>query len=197
LQQLRSSLLDLNSQLETQRAEAAKLRGSQEQLARELADLQRRQKDLAQGLDDRLRKLEPQAVTFDGKEFLAGPEEKRDHDEAMATLRAGDFAKAAGQFAAFLKRYPASGYAASVSFWYGNALYGKKDYKEAIAVLRAFAAETPTHPRAPEAMLAVANCQLEMKDAKGARKTLDDLVKAYPASEAAVAAKERLGSIKG
>ena len=36
-----------------------------------------------------------------------------------------------------------------------------------------------------------------MKDAKGARKTLDDLIKAYPTSEAAAAGKERLGTLKG
>ena len=39
--------------------------------------------------------------------------------------------------------------------------------------------------------------RIEMKDAKGARRTLDEVMKAYPKSEAAVAAKERLGSIKG
>ena len=48
----------------------------------------------------------------------------------------------------------------------------------------------------PEAVLSVANCQLELKDSKGARKTLTDLVKAYPQSEAAVAAKERLATLK-
>jgi TolA-binding protein len=54
----------------------------------------------------------------------------------------------------------------------------------------------PEHPRAPEALLAMANSQAEMKDTKSARKTLDDLVKAYPKSEAAQAGKERLASLK-
>jgi TolA-binding protein len=42
----------------------------------------------------------------------------------------------------------------------------------------------------------MANSQAEMKDTKSARKTLDDLVKAYPKSEAAQAGKERLASLK-
>ena len=50
--------------------------------------------------------------------------------------------------------------------------------------------------RSPEAMLAIANCQAELKDAKGARKTIDDLVKTYPKSEAAQAGRERLASLK-
>jgi TolA-binding protein len=45
-------------------------------------------------------------------------------------------------------------------------------------------------------VLSVANCQLELKDSIGARKTLADLLKAYPKSEAAVAAKERLATLK-
>jgi TolA-binding protein len=55
----------------------------------------------------------------------------------------------------------------------------------------------PGHPRAPEALLALANCQIEMKDVRSARKTIDDLLKAYPASEAAAAGKERLAGLKG
>ncbi|HVE53150.1 MAG TPA: tol-pal system protein YbgF, partial [Ramlibacter sp.] len=41
-----------------------------------------------------------------------------------------------------------------------------------------------------------ANCQIELKDAASARRTLDDLVKAYPQSEAAVAARERLARLR-
>jgi TolA-binding protein len=37
---------------------------------------------------------------------------------------------------------------------------------------------------------------MELKDAKGAKRTLDDLLKTYPKSEAAQAGKERLASLK-
>jgi TolA-binding protein len=50
--------------------------------------------------------------------------------------------------------------------------------------------------RAPEAVLAIANCQLELKDNKGARKTLEELIANYPASEAAQAAKDRLARLR-
>ena len=195
--QLRRSLLDLNGQLEAQRADAAKLRGGQEQLARDVAELQRSVKDVSKGLDDRLRTLEPQKVTVEGRELIVEPDEKRAHDLAMAALRAGDFDKAAPALAAFLQRYPATGYAESARFWLGNALYGQKNYKEAVAVFRALVTSAPNHPRTPEALLAIANCQIEMKDNRSARKTIDELVKAFPTSEAAVAGKERLGSLKG
>ena len=194
--QLRNSILELNNAIEALRTELAKLRGTDEQLARDISELQRRQKDIAQGVDERMRKMEPLPVTLDGREFTAEPEEKKQFDEAMAMFRNSDFAGASNAFAAFGKRWPASGYTETARFWLGNAQYAKREYKDAITTLRAFVASVPDHPRAPEALLAVANCQLELKDRVAARKTLDDLIKAYPKSEAALAGKERLASIK-
>lgn len=194
---MRRSLLELNNQIELMRGEIAKLRGSNEQLLRDLSDVQRAQKDANQNFDDRLRKLEPQRVTHEGREFSADPAEKRAYDDAIATLRAGEFDKAVGVLNAFLAKYPRSGYAESARFWLGNALYGKRDYKGAINVFRALVTDAPDHPKAPEALLALANCQAEMKDTKSARKTLDELLKAYPQSEAAAAAKDRMASLRG
>ena len=193
---LRRSLLDLNNQLESLRAEQASLRGGNEQLAKDVAELQRRQKDVGQAIDDRLRKLEPIKVSLDGQDFLADPDEKRAYDDAIGMLRSGDFERGSTVLAAFLRRYPASGYAPAARYWQGNALYGKRDYKEAINTFRAFVTGTPEHPRAAEALLAIANSQAEMKEAKTARRTIEELVKNYPGSEAAQAGKERLASLK-
>jgi tol-pal system protein YbgF len=196
LSQIKRSLLELNNAIEALRTELAKMRGNDEQLARDISDLQRRQKDIAVGVDERIRKMEPVKVTLDGREFSADPEEKRQFDDAMALLRNSDFAGAATAFGNFSRRYPAGGFSDAARFWLGNAQYGKRDYKDAVTTLRSFVAAAPDHPRAPEALLAVANCQLELKDSKTARRTLDELTKTYPQSEAALAGKERLAGIK-
>jgi tol-pal system protein YbgF len=196
IQGLRRSLVELNGQLETLRGDVARMRGEQEQLVREVAELQRRQKDAAQATDERLRKLEPMKITLDGQEFMAEPEEKRQFEQALAVMRSGEFDKAVTALGNFSRRYPGSGYADAVRYWTGNALYGKREYKEAAATLRAFVAGAPAHPRAPEALLAVANIQVESKDRAGARRTIDELVKAYPQSEAAAAGKERLAALR-
>ncbi len=196
IQTLRRSLLEMNNQIETQRGEIARLRGSNEQLLRDVAELQKRERDLGQALDDRLRKIEPQKVALDGQEFLADPEEKRQFDDAMAVLRGGEFDKAAQAFASFQKRWPAGGYADAARFWQGNALYGKRDYAQAIAAFRAYLAKAPAGARAPEAMLAIANSQLESKDTKGARKTIEELMRLLPKSEAAAARLERLKTLR-
>ncbi len=194
--QLRRGLIDLQSQIEALRAELARLRGQDEQLGRELSELQRRQKDLAQGLDERVRKMEPVTVTVDGREFTAEPAEARSFEAALATFRKGEFPAAQGAFGDFLRRYPSSGYGASARFWLGNAQYANREYREAITNFRALLASTPDHPRAPEAALSIANCQIELKEAAAARKTLQDLIKTYPQSEAAGAARERLSRLR-
>jgi tol-pal system protein YbgF len=194
--QLKRSLLDLNNQLEQLRGDNAKLRGQNEQLARDVSDIQRIQKDLQSGVDDRIRKIEPQKVSVDGKDFTADPDEKRQYDEAMELLRKSDFAGTAAALGAFHKRYPASGYNESVLFWLGNAQYGSRQYKEAIGSFRSLVSTAPDNPKTPEAMLAIANCQAELKDSKAARSTLGELIKTYPKSEAAQAGRERLASIK-
>ncbi len=190
------SLLELQRQIELLRSEISTLRGSNEELKKSLADVQRSHKDQSQLLIDRISKLEPAKEKVDGVEILVEPAEKRDFESALAAFRKGDFASAQSLFAAFLGRYPDSGYALSALFWLGNAQYATRDYKEAMINFRALISKQPEHLRAPESVLSVANCQLELKDARGARKTLSDLLKAYPRSEAAVAAKERLRSLK-
>jgi len=132
----------------------------------------------------------------DGKEFVADPTEKQEFDAALATLRKGEFAAAQNSFVAFMKRYPQSGYTSSALFWLGNAQYALRNYRDAVANFRTLVTLEPGHMRAPEALLSMANCQVELKDVKSARKTLEDLVKAYPQSEAASVAKERLVRLK-
>ncbi len=193
---LRRGLLDLNNQLEALRGELAKLRGNDEQFGRELADIQKRQREMAQGLDERLRKLEPVKVAIDGKDHLVDQDEKKAYDEAINSIRAGEFDKAVLLLGNFQRRYAGSPYADSTRFWLGNAQYGKRDYKEAITAFRGFVAAAPEHPRAPEALLALANSQAETKDPRGAKKTIEDLIKSYPQSEAAQAGRERLPLIK-
>ena len=195
LQVLRRSLLDLQNQIESLRADLAKSLGANESLLKSLSEWQREQKDKIQAQDDRLRKLEPLKVTLDGREFLVEPAEKREHDQAFDIFRKGEYGQAAIQWADFVRRYPQSGYKPTALFWLGNAQYAVKDYKEAMASFRSLVALAP-HPRVPESLLALANCMIELKDTRGARKVLEDLIKAHPESEAAAAAKDRLSRLK-
>ena len=210
LAQLRKSLFELQNQIDRQKSDISQLRGDNEVLARNLAEMQIRQKDMlqaseqklqaaeqrSQAVEQKLTKLEPVKVILDAREFMADPTEKRDFDAAFALFRTGDFVKSQKALFDFIQRYPSSGYAPSALYWLGNAQYSNRDYKEAIINFRSMILKNGDHMRAPEAMLSIANCQLEMKDPKSAKKTLEDLMKAYPKSEAAFAGAERLRTLK-
>jgi tol-pal system protein YbgF len=194
--QFRRALLDLQTQIEGLKAELAQSMGAQERLARDLTELQLRQKDALSTVDDRLRRFEPVKVTVDGRDLLVDPAEKREFEAAMEAFRKADFVTAQTALSAFVSRYGNSAYVPSALFWLGNAQYANKAYKEGLGNFQKLLAVAPTHPRAPEAMLAISNVQIELKDLKAARKTLDDLIKNYPASETAATARDRLSRLR-
>ena len=212
----RQAALQLQAQIEALKQDIANLRGEREQLLREITLLQRAQKDINVEIEERFQKINdlftkkeapsshkeeaPKSakvnVQVDGFEFLAEPDEKRDFEAAFVLFRKGDFAAAAKEFAQFVKVYSASGYKPSALYWLGSAKFARRDFNEAIAHLKGLVNDFPNHARAPEAMLTIGNAQLEIKQAKEARKTFNELLKLYPTTEAAAAAKDRLAQIK-
>ncbi|MBK7026639.1 MAG: tol-pal system protein YbgF [Polaromonas sp.] len=152
----------------------------------------KRQTALVQTTEQRLSKFEPVKVQLDGREFVVDPNEKRDYDAAFDVFRTGDYSKAQKAIAEFLQRYPSTLYSPSAMFWLGNAQYSTRNYKESTASFRAVIARYD-HLRAADALL-YRNRQVEMKDTKSAKATLNELLKKYPGSEAAATGAERLRS---
>lgn len=194
--QLRSALLDLQGQIERLKSELAQGLGAQERLARDLTEMQIRQKDVLILVDDRLKRFEPVPVTIDGREVLVDPAEKTEHDKAMALFRQSNFVAAQTALAGFIQRFGASAYVPSALFWLGNAQYANKSYRESMANFQKLLSLSPSHPRAPDTLLAISNVQIELKDFDAARGTLENLIKAFPESETAVTARERLARLR-
>lgn len=188
--------LELNNQLETMRAEIAKLRGQLEAQTNELATTQKRQRDLFGDLDGRVKRFEPQTTTVDGRDITVEPQEKRAYDAALQLFKAGDFKAAVMAFDSLRKQFPKSGYIPSAMYWAGNAHYALRDYKASIAAQQEVARQYPDNPRVPDAMLNMAASQLELGDKRAARKTLETIIDRFPESPAAATAKERLPSVK-
>jgi tol-pal system protein YbgF len=192
----KSAVLELSGQNELLRQEIARLRGQIEVLTNELGNAQQRQKDFYVDLDNRLRKLEPQRVTVDGKEANVEQSEQRMYDNALALFKAGDYKNAGAAFFEFMRRYPQSAYAPSAQYWIGNAHYAQRDYRNAITAQQAVLKNYPDSPKAPDALLNIASCYTELKDRTAAKKALETLVAQYPAAPAAQTAKERLATFK-
>ena len=196
LQQISRAQLELINQLEALRRDNAGLRGTLEVLQKDLADLQRRQRDLYADADARLKKLEPQKITIDGKEGEVTQDEMRQYQAALDIFRGSKFADAALAFGTFLRQYPKSIYAPLAQFWHGSAHYAARDFKAAAQVLQDFVRDHPEHARAADALFNVGNSQLELNDKKTARLTFQEVIKRYANTPAAQNARERLAGLK-
>jgi len=196
IDRLEPGQLDLSNQIESLREDIAKLRGEIELLNNSIATQDKRSKDYYTDLDTRLRKLEPQQVTVDGRSGTVDQNEQRTFDNAIAQFKASDFKGAQGALQGFMRDYPNSIYLPSAQYYIGAAYYALRDYKSAIAAQQEVVRAWPDSSRAPDAMFNIASSQADMGDKRAARKTLENLVATYPDSQAAGLAKERLVSMK-
>jgi len=184
--------LELVNQLESLRQENARLRGQLETLSNEVATLQKRNRDLYSDLDARLKKMEPQSVTVDGRNAAVDRAELAAYEGPLTQFRAGDFKGSLPGFQQFVARYPTSAYAPAAQYWIGSAYYAIKDYKSAIAAHRTLVDRYADSPRVPDALLSMAESQVQLGDRKSANATLNRIIKEFPETEAAKIARDRL-----
>jgi tol-pal system protein YbgF len=187
--------IDLNNQIEALKAEIAKLRGQVEVLTYELEAATKRQKDFYLDLDNRLRAVESHAAAAAAQP--AQPEldpaaESRDYEAALNLLKGGKYAEAQVAFEGFIKTWPKSSFLPAAHYWAASAAFQTKAYSRAAELYRQVQAQWPDDPRAPEALLGLANTQQVQGDAKGAKKTLDTVVAQYPGTSSADTARQRL-----
>ncbi len=190
------AVLDVTTEIEKLRSEMATLRGQIEVLGNELSNAQRRQKDFYNDLDQRMRSLEPKMVSVDGKDAEVSPAEQKAYDAAVAQFKSANYNGAAQSLSAFLQRYPESAYLSQAYFWLGSSHFALQDCTNAIPAYQTVATRFPASQKAPDALLNIASCQLDLKDKAAARETLGTLVKKYPSAAAAATGKERLADIK-
>ena len=199
---LRESLKTTQSQLESLRGEVSRIRNREEQQARELAELQKRLNQAS--AEDRssppANQATPAATAGAAAEAPLRAEdaqsEKAAFDAALNKFRSNDYAGAQAGLQGFLQKYPRSSRRIAALYWLGNADYALRNYRNAMRSYRAVVAQAPQHERAPEALLALSACQVELQDTAGARATLEKLIKTYPRSEAAQAAQDRLTRLR-
>lgn len=197
------SLLNLQMQLEMQSSEMRKQRGLFEEFGHAQQEAEKRQKDFYIDLDSRLRQMEAGGGTSRTTDMPAAGDaadgksgENRAFETAYGFYRAESYREAALAFRDFLRQYPQSVHEANVYYWLGNANFLAREYAGSFAAYKNLLDKYPDHPRAPEAMLNMAECQLSLKKKTAARSTLKKLISQFPGSDASDKAKKRLATIK-
>lgn len=202
--QKNEQVFNLMREVDTLKAEIAKLRGDAEVQTHLIETLEKRQKDLYVDLDNRVTELNKVAPTPPATKtgsttvaVAADPTlESSDYETALNAFKARDYNQAIGGFKNFLKNYPDSALAPNAQYWIGYAYFSLKDYKSAIAQQQKLIAAYPTSAKVPDALLNIASAQIEVRDKKAAKKTLEEITARFPGSTAAALAAKRLVSLK-
>lgn len=194
LETLAKNQIDFANQVESLRAELARLTGQVEVLANTVESAHKRQQDFYVDLDARLRKLESAAMAATAP-APASPDpqaEMRDYETALSHFRESRFKEAQAAFEAFIAKYPQSAMLPNAHYWLGSSLYQQKLYESAAKTFGQVAATWPNDPKAPDALLAQANALVGAKNVGGAVKVLETVVEKYPSSPTATTARERI-----
>jgi tol-pal system protein YbgF len=193
------SLVPMQQQIEAARAELRSLRGQIEEANHAIELLRQQQRDLYGDLDRRLLLIENNstpATVADGTapsaDAIREADETSVYGDAFAALKAGRYPDAVRGFQLYLTKYPDGPRADSAYYWLGEAQYVQKDYKAALGSFQGVLDKFADSRKAADAMVKVGFCQYELKAFKNARATLQKVTTAYPGTEAARLAAERL-----
>ncbi len=203
LDELRGTLLDLNTALSRLKEDNARLRGQLEVAGNtqqnavkthtaEQQLLAKKLQTLESDTDARLKKLEPRTVAIDGKEAVVDRTEESNFNAALNQFKTADYKAATRAFEAFVAQYPQSGLLATAQFWLGNSQYAAKDSKAALVTLQNMMQKFPQHTRAADAYLTMGHCYEDMNDKKRSAELYNFVIQSYPNTPQAQIAQEAL-----
>ena len=192
-----SAQLELANQIETLKAELAKLRGQLEVQSYEAESAKKRQTDFYNDLDTRLRKLETAQAEARSSGASALPQidpadETRDYEAALGLFKVAKYREALAAFQNFIKTYAKSAVLPGAHYWAASAHFQLREFARAAEMFAKVYQGWPADAKAADAMLGQANSLEQGGDNRAMRKALEALVEKYPDSSAAQAAKLRL-----
>ena len=122
------------------------------------------------------------------------PEQR--YGRAFDALKAGDYAAAIAGMRDFIAGHPDHPLADNAYYWLGQTHYLNRDYVQAIEAFASVGSKSPDSAKAPDALLKRGLSELELKRGEAARRSFNDLIARYPASEAARLAREQLQRLR-
>lgn len=122
------------------------------------------------------------------------PEQR--YGRAFDALKASDYAAAIAGMRDFIARHPEHPLADNAYYWLGQTHYLNRDYVQAIEAFASVGSKSPDSAKAPDALLKRGLSELELKRVEAARRSFNDVIARYPASEAARLAREQLQRLR-
>ena len=131
----------------------------------------------------------PDAAGYASRTDLADPQAL--YQRALGDLRAGRYALAESDFAAFVKKFPNHKLAGNAQYWLGESYYVRQQYKRAATSFLTGYERYRKNAKAPDSLLKLGMVLVALGDKKNACGAFADLLKQFPNASASV--KRRAG----
>ncbi|MBD8493653.1 tol-pal system protein YbgF [Pseudomonas syringae] len=118
--------------------------------------------------------------------------EKLYYEAAFDLVKAKDFDKASQAFAAFLRKYPNSGYAGNAQYWLGEVNLAKGDLQGAGQAFAKVSQAYPKHAKVPDSLYKLADVERRLGHTDKVKGILQQVVAQYPGTSAAQLAQRDL-----
>ncbi len=205
-------LFGMLNQIEALKAEVARLRGAQEELAYRQESADKRTKDLFFDLDERIKEIanRPPPPPVDAirlqssQSLIVSPLMQKTDTESETTayeiahslIKAGKYREAIVAFQKFVDQYPSGPLAANALYWIGiSQVTGMSNFKAAAESYIRLLEEYPNSPKVPDALLSLARAQIQMEEKELAQATLNRLLTNYASSKAAENGKKLIATL--
>ena len=208
---IRENQANLGADLGTVRDDVRMLRGQMEEMKKESTAMGRGQ-NMTNRLDDlavRVGNIENSVGV--GKKEPGGQRSEAAGEEPSAEVKTdpktayiacykffkdGQYAKAREEFQKFLKQYPKTTYSDNAQFWIGETWYVEEKYEKAIVEYEKVIKGFPTGDKVPYALLKQGMSFQKLGDKASAKIVYQQIVKKYPQTNQAKAARAKLSELK-
>jgi tol-pal system protein YbgF len=178
------------SEVKATSEERARVKAAIEETGKTVRDLQGTVESLSKAAVTPAAQAAPSAAA-------RGASPEQIYGEAMKSVQAEDYARAATEFSQLTGTYPDHPLASNAQYWIGEAYYRQREFTRAVAEFRKVIDAYPKSAQVPEALLKIGMCHRALQDRAQAREAWEQVAKDYPESNAASQARSLLATLKG
>jgi tol-pal system protein YbgF len=121
--------------------------------------------------------------------------EQAAYGQAFDALKRKDYVESARLFKAYTESYPQGQLAPNAWYWLGESYYVTQNYEIAMQSFEALLNQFPDSSKIPDGMLKLGYCQSQLGLKDRAKNTFNEVMRLYPATDAARFAQSQLRSM--
>jgi tol-pal system protein YbgF len=191
LNEVQSNQADIASKMDTLSTDMGSLNFELQETQNRMSLLSQRLDDVESGISQRMNKLFEQ---LSGTALSISPPPSELYNLAYSDFSKGRYDLAIVGFKSYLEKYPQGELAAQAQYYIGESYYSQSQWQNALDAFKAVDANFVQSDMVPAARLKSALSLKQLGKSKESTRVLESLIKDFPSSSEAFAAKEQLST---